>query len=72
MQSIDALSEALEDFEGGVVLVSHDSRLIDHVCGDEEISQIWVVDNGEVEFYDGDFEKFRKELVAEIARELDE
>ena len=72
MQSIDPLSDALEEFEGGVVLVSHDARLIGTVCGDEEVSQIWVVDNGEVTCYDGDFEKFRKELVAEIAAEIDE
>ncbi|KAE8692933.1 ABC transporter F family member 4 [Hibiscus syriacus] len=46
MQSIDALADALDEFTGGVVLVSHDSRLISRVCKDEEKSQIWVVDNG--------------------------
>jgi ATP-binding cassette subfamily F protein 1 len=72
MQSIDALAEALEAFQGGVVLVSHDARLISTVCEDETVSQIWVVDNGEVEFYRGDFEQFRRELVDEIKTEMDE
>ena len=72
MQSIDALAEALEEFGGGVVLVSHDARLISRVCADEAASQVWVVDNGEVEFYKGDFEQFRKELVEEIKHEMDE
>jgi ATP-binding cassette subfamily F protein 1 len=72
MQSIDALAEALEAFGGGVVLVSHDARLISRVCGDESTSQIWVVDEGQVEFYRGDFEQFRKELVDEIKHEMDE
>jgi len=72
MQSIDALAEALEAFEGGVVLVSHDARLISTVCEDETKSQIWVVDHGQVEFYQGDFEAFRRELIDEIKHELDE
>ena len=32
MQSIDALAEALEAFEGGVVIISHDAQLLSHVC----------------------------------------
>jgi ATP-binding cassette, subfamily F, member 1 len=32
MQSIDALSEALVDFEGGVVIISHDAQLLSRVC----------------------------------------
>ncbi|KAI4379305.1 hypothetical protein MLD38_005622 [Melastoma candidum] len=48
MQSIDTLADVLDEFTGGVVLVSHDSRLISRVCEDEERSQVWVVDNGTV------------------------
>ncbi|KAI3683914.1 hypothetical protein L1987_84429 [Smallanthus sonchifolius] len=58
MQSIDALADALDEFTGGVVLVSHDSRLISRVCDDEEKSQIWVVENGSVEEFDGSFEDY--------------
>jgi ATP-binding cassette subfamily F protein 1 len=72
MQSIDALAEALDKFTGGVVLVSHDSRLISRVCDDEERSQIWVVDNGEVEAYDGSFEEYKDELQKEIKAEVDD
>ncbi|KAK9093875.1 hypothetical protein Scep_025344 [Stephania cephalantha] len=72
MQSIDALAEALEEFTGGVVLVSHDSRLISRVCEDEEKSQIWVVENGTVRTYPGTFEEYKEELQREIKAEVDE
>ncbi len=32
IESIDALAEAIKAFNGGLVLVSHDFRLIDQVC----------------------------------------
>ncbi|KAI3817151.1 hypothetical protein L1987_10940 [Smallanthus sonchifolius] len=72
MQSIDALADALDEFTGGVVLVSHDSRLISCVCDDEEKSQIWVVENGSVEEFDGTFEDYKEELLKEIRAEVDE
>ncbi|RWR84696.1 ABC transporter F family member 4 [Cinnamomum micranthum f. kanehirae] len=72
MQSIDALAEALEEFTGGVVLVSHDSRLISRVCEDEERSEIWVVDDGTVTAFPGSFEEYKEELQREIKAEVDE
>ncbi|GAB2222292.1 hypothetical protein Drorol1_Dr00013504 [Drosera rotundifolia] len=72
MQSIDALADALEEFEGGVILVSHDSRLISRVCDDEEKSQIWVVEDGTVRFFDGTFDEYKEELLQEIRAEVDE
>jgi len=32
---------------------------------------VWIVDNGEITPYDGDFEDYRDELTKEIAAELD-
>ncbi|KAF7842805.1 ABC transporter F family member 4 [Senna tora] len=72
MQSIDALADALDEFTGGVVLVSHDSRLISRVCEDEERSQIWVVEDGTVKTFDGSFEDYKDELLKEIKAEVDD
>lgn len=72
MQSIDALADALDEFTGGVVLVSHDSRLISRVCDDEERSEIWVVENGTAETFPGTFEEYKEELVKEIRAEVDD
>ncbi|KAG8703556.1 hypothetical protein FRC08_002762 [Ceratobasidium sp. 394] len=38
MGSIDALATAIKEFEGGVVIVSHDFRLISQVAG-----ELWEV-----------------------------
>ncbi|CBI35509.3 unnamed protein product, partial [Vitis vinifera] len=69
MQSIDALADALDEFSGGVVLVSHDSRLISRVCNDEEKSEIWVVENGTVSSFPESFEEYKEELQREIKAE---
>ncbi|CAN6879145.1 unnamed protein product, partial [Brassica oleracea var. botrytis] len=72
MQTIDALADALDGFKGGVVLVSHDSRLISRVCEDEDKSEIWVVQDGTVTFFQGTFAEFKEELKREIKAEVDE
>ena len=40
MESIDALADAINDFNGGIVLVSHDMRLISQVA-----KEIWICDH---------------------------
>ena len=53
------------------MLITHDA----HICGkvlDAETSEIWVVDEGKVVKFNGDFQEYRKDLVAEIATELDD
>ena len=34
--------------------------------------QVWIVDDGKITFYNGDFDDYRNELVREINAELDE
>eukprot|EP00968_Pinguiococcus_pyrenoidosus_P018415 scaffold1913_cov257-Pinguiococcus_pyrenoidosus.AAC.26 len=56
MESIDSLAEAINEFKGGVVLVSHDMRLISQVA-----QEIWIVDHG-IERFQGDISAFKMEL----------
>merc|ERR1712013_532184 len=57
METIDALAEAINGYEGGVVLVSHDFRLIMQVA-----KEIWVCENGEVTPWKGDIYSYKKTL----------
>ncbi|PNW88567.1 hypothetical protein CHLRE_01g034950v5 [Chlamydomonas reinhardtii] len=72
MQSIDALCDAISEFEGGVIVISHDAQLLSRLCEDEERSQVLVVEDGKIRQYAGDFEDYRAELIREITAELDE
>lgn len=53
---IDALANAINQFEGGVVLVSHDFRLLSQTA-----REIWVVDNG-VKVWSGDIFSYKESL----------
>ena len=65
IESIDALAEALNDFEGGVIIVSHDERLIrDTNC------QLCVIEDQSIEEIDGGFDDYRKEVLDELGEEI--
>ncbi|WAR15399.1 ABCF3-like protein [Mya arenaria] len=61
METIDALGEALKKFGGGVILVSHDERLIQMVC-----QELWVVRDRKVITLDGGFEQYKKIVEEEL------
>jgi ATP-binding cassette subfamily F protein 3 len=50
-----ALAEAINEFPGAIIMVSHDRYLIE-ACAD----QLWVVAGGAVATYDGDLEDYRR------------
>jgi ATP-binding cassette subfamily F protein 2 len=57
MESIDSLADAINRFSGGVVLVSHDFRLISQVARD-----IWRCENGHVEPFEGSIQEYKEAL----------
>ncbi|XP_070561680.1 ATP-binding cassette sub-family F member 3-like [Ptychodera flava] len=61
METIEALGKALNNFKGGVILVSHDERLIRMIC-----KELWVCGNGTVKRMDGGFDEYKKLLEAEF------
>jgi ATP-binding cassette subfamily F protein 3 len=58
----EALSMALNEFEGTVMLVSHDRALLRETC-----DEFWLVARGRVEPFDGDLDDYQKWLL-EVSR----
>ncbi|TVU04475.1 hypothetical protein EJB05_47586 [Eragrostis curvula] len=57
IETIDSLAEALNEWDGGLVLVSHDFRLINQVA-----QEIWVCENQAVTRWEGDIMDFKEHL----------
>jgi ATP-binding cassette subfamily F protein 2 len=57
IDAIDSLAEAINAYAGGLVLVSHDFRLIDQVA-----KEIWVCDGGGVEVWKDDIRAYKRKL----------
>ncbi|EEE45686.1 ABC-F family ATP-binding cassette domain-containing protein [Roseibium alexandrii] len=55
IDSREALVMALNDYQGAVVLISHDRHLVE-ACAD----RLWLVADGKVEPYDGDMEDYKR------------
>lgn len=55
MDSRQALVEALNDFPGAVIIVSHDRALLD-----ASVERLWLVANGGVAPFDGDLDDYQK------------
>ena len=53
----DALVRALADFEGAVLLISHDPHLVELVA-----DRLWIVGEGTVTPYDGDLAEYRARI----------
>ena len=53
-----ALIEAVNDYPGAVILVSHDRHLLE-ACAD----RLWLVSNGTVKPYEGDLDQYRRDVL---------
>jgi len=65
IDTIDALAEAINEFDGGMILVSHDFRLIMQVA-----KSIWVCEGGKVTPWQGDIFSYKKVLKAKAKKDL--
>jgi ATP-binding cassette subfamily F protein 3 len=60
IEAREALVQAINDFSGAVILISHDWHLLELT-----VDRLWLVSNGTVAPFTGDLEDYRRHLLAE-------
>ena len=60
IEAMDALALALNNFQGGVIMVSHDVTMIKAVC-----KTLWVCENSTVYKFPGDIQAYKKKITAQ-------
>ena len=58
VDSREALIHAIAEYEGAVILISHDRHLVEATA-----DRLWLVADGTVKTYDGDMDSYRAELL---------
>lgn len=61
LSTIDSLADAINDFQGGVVVVSHDFRLLDKVAKD-----IFVIEDKNAHKWEGSILDYKKKLAEKV------
>jgi len=55
VESIEALEDAIDDFDGTVLLVSHDRALLRNM-----VTRVWLLENQEIASFNGSFEEWER------------
>jgi ATP-binding cassette subfamily F protein 3 len=59
MDSCEALAEAVNEYEGAVIAISHDWRFLESIS-----DRLWLVENGTAKTYEGDLDEYRKRVLS--------
>jgi ATP-binding cassette subfamily F protein 2 len=62
MELIDSMAEAVNAFQGGVVVISHDFRLLSAIA-----REIWVIDHG-IHKWNGDIRSYKAHLKKKVVQ----
>lgn len=64
MDAREALVQALNEFNGAVILVSHDPSMVERVA-----DRLWLVHDGKCQAFDGDLEAYRSHIIDQRRKE---
>jgi ATP-binding cassette subfamily F protein 1 len=65
IESIDALAEAIANFDGGVIIVSHDERLIR-----KTYCKLWIIEHKTIKEINGDIDEYRWEILEQLGEHI--
>jgi len=63
IETIDSLAEAIREYQGGMVLVSHDFRLINQVA-----EEIWICENQVITKWEGGIQAYKHSLKNKVMK----
>jgi ATP-binding cassette subfamily F protein 3 len=67
IDSRDALVQALNEYEGAVLIISHDRHLIEAT-----VDQLWIAENGTISVCDYDLDTYQRSIVGNKSDKSDE
>ena len=62
VETVEALAKALNQFKGGVILVTHDQQMIEMVC-----KELWYCNDRTVQCLEGGFPQYKHIIEQELA-----
>ncbi|KAK2158963.1 hypothetical protein LSH36_161g09008 [Paralvinella palmiformis] len=66
IETIDALADAINGFDGGMLLVSHDFRLISQVA-----EEIWISNNQTITKWNGTIYQYKEKIMKDLRKETE-
>lgn len=66
-EGVCALEKKLKNYDGAIILISHDRKLLDNVC-----TGIWELEDGHVTTFTGNYSKYRETRRMRLEHEKDE
>ena len=61
IESVDGLIEGINNFNGGVFVITHDSELVTRTDCD-----LWIVENNKLIFHKGDYEDYKEKIIEDL------
>ncbi len=61
LDTVQALIRALSEFQGGVLVISHDEHLITAVC-----DELWIIRERRVDLSEGDFDDYKESVLQQF------